>query len=51
MDDKPFSGWRLVLAWLVMAGACVGIWYLLLAFVLYPYAMSLGGIFRMAATQ
>lgn len=46
MGDKPFSGWKLVIAWLVMAGACVGVWYLL-----YPYALSVGSMFRMAATQ
>lgn len=51
MNDKPLSGWELVIAWLVMAGACVGVWYLLLAFVLYPYAVSLGGLFRMAAIR
>jgi hypothetical protein len=34
-----------------MAGACVGVWYLMLAVLLYPYALSIGGLFRMAATQ
>lgn len=51
MDDKPFSGWRLLLAWLVMASACVGVWYLLVFVVMYPYALSIGGLFRMAAIR
>lgn len=43
------TGLKLLLAWLAMTAACVGAWYVLLFSVLYPYAVSLSGLFRMAA--
>lgn len=46
-----YSGWKLLLAWLAMMAACVGVWYLLVFLVLYPYAVSISGIFRMAAIR
>ena len=43
--------WKLLLTWLAITAACVGLWYLLFVYVLYPYALSSGSLFRMAATQ
>jgi hypothetical protein len=45
------NGFRLFLAWLLLASTCVGVWYLLLFFVLYPYAESIGSGFRVAVFQ
>lgn len=45
------TGWRLLLVWAALTAACVGVWYLLFAYVLYPYAVSIGGLFRTAALR